>query len=110
MPKIFQVILKEHRFVHRPVEIVFTEPVEKKEDPSLTIRSWHEYTTRVYDVVATDDDTAETVKQRILNLSKEIKDESYETLSGFEIENIDFIRDCEWDEIDDDFPSVPYVS
>lgn len=105
MAKLFQVILKEHKSVYRPIEIVFTEPInEKSDDPAITIKGWTEYTTRAYDVVATDDDNEETIKQRVLSIAKDIKDESYSKLHNFEIEKIDFVREINYEEYDDCHP------
>lgn len=104
MAKLFQVILKEHRRVCRPVNITFTEPLEQVEDPAITINAWTEYTTRSYDVVATDKDTEETVKERVLKYAKQIKDETSERLDTFEVEKIDFVREVNYEEFDDCHP------
>lgn len=101
MPKLFQVLLKEHRRVCRPIEIVFTEPLDKVEDPFITINAWTEYTTRAYTVVGTDDDTDETIKKRLLKYTKEIINEGDKCFYDFEVEKVDFVREVEYEEFDD---------
>lgn len=93
MAKKFWVHTKETVYFSRVSTLIFSEELDQVNDCIPEIRGNHEYLLRTYDVIGTDADTEQTIKQRFLNC-KEIKEECNQEISDIEVVKVEYLGPC----------------